>query len=76
MSATKPAIQQNTLVADNPLSHADYRVSPDVISYAVWLCYRFPLSLRMVEELLAARGIALKDEAVRRWAVKFGLGIA
>jgi putative transposase len=30
-----------------------------VISYAVWLCYRFPLSLRMGEELLAARGIEL-----------------
>jgi putative transposase len=47
-----------------------------VISYAVWLYYRFPLSLRMVEELLAARGIELTYETVRRWAVKFGLGIA
>jgi putative transposase len=47
-----------------------------VISYAVWLYYRFPLSLRMVEELLAARGIELTYETVRRCAVKFGLGIA
>jgi len=47
-----------------------------VISYAVWLYYRFPLSLRMVEELLAARGIDLSYETVRRWSVKFGLGIA
>jgi putative transposase len=47
-----------------------------VISYAVWLYYRFPLSLHMVEELLAARGIELTYETVRRWAVKFGLGIA
>ena len=38
--------------------------------------YRFPLSLRMVEELLAARGIELTYETVRRRAVKFGLGIA
>jgi hypothetical protein len=47
-----------------------------VISYAVWLYYRFPLSLRMVEELLAARGIELTYETVRRWAVKFGLDLA
>jgi putative transposase len=30
----------------------------------------------MVEELLAARGIELTYETVRRWSVKFGLGIA
>jgi transposase-like protein len=59
MSAMKPATQQNTPVTDNPLSYAGYRFPPDVISYAVWLYYRFPLSLRMVEELLAARGIEL-----------------
>jgi len=47
-----------------------------VIGYAVWLYYRFPLSLRMVEELLAARGIELTYETVRRWSVTFGLGIA
>jgi hypothetical protein len=68
--------QKNTPVTDNPLSYSGYRFPPDVISYAVWLYYRFPLSLRMVEELLAARGIELTYETVRRWAVKFGLGIA
>jgi putative transposase len=47
-------------------SYAGYRFPPDVISYAVWLYYRFPLSLRMVEELLAARGIELTYETVRR----------
>ncbi|MDR3411366.1 MAG: IS6 family transposase, partial [Formivibrio sp.] len=45
-----------------------YRFPPDVISYAVWLYYRLPLSLRMVEEWLAARGIELTYETVRRWA--------
>jgi putative transposase len=58
------------------ISHAGYRFPPDVISYAVWLYYRFPLSLRIIEELLAARGIALIYETVRRWSVKFGLDIA
>ncbi|HZZ23705.1 MAG TPA: IS6 family transposase, partial [Roseiarcus sp.] len=44
---------------------------PEVISYAVWLCFRFPLSLRMVEEMLAARGIGVSYETVRQWAHKF-----
>ncbi|WP_027802367.1 IS6 family transposase [Paraburkholderia dilworthii] len=57
-------------------SYAGYRFPPDVIGYAVWLYYRFPLSLRVVEELLAARGIDLTYETVRRWSVRFGLGIA
>jgi putative transposase len=39
-----------------PISFKGYRFPPDIISYAVWLYYRFPLSLRMVEEMLAARG--------------------
>ncbi|KWO09641.1 hypothetical protein WM25_01730 [Burkholderia ubonensis] len=42
--------------ADASISFKGYRFPPDVISYAVWLYYRFPLSLRMVEELLVARG--------------------
>jgi putative transposase len=47
-----------------------------VISQAVWLYYLFPPSPRMVEEFLAARGIERTHETVRRWSVKFGLGIA
>jgi putative transposase len=46
--------------------------SPEVISYAVWLYFRFPLSLRMVEEMLAARGIGVAYETVRQWGRKFG----
>jgi putative transposase len=60
--------------AEEPVSSMDYRFAPDVISYAVWLYYRFPVSLRMVEEMLAARGIALTYETVRCWAKRFGLG--
>lgn len=37
MSSMKPAIQQNKAVTDHPLSYADYRFSPDVISGTVWL---------------------------------------
>jgi|GEM_PF-3015852 len=34
-----------------------HRFPREIISYAVWLYYRFSLSLRDVEELLAYRGI-------------------
>jgi putative transposase len=67
---------QHSAPANDAISYGGYRFPPDVISYAVWLYYRFPLSLRMVEELLAARGIELTYETVRRWSAKFGLGIA
>jgi putative transposase len=49
-----------------------HRFPAEVISHAVWLYYRFPLSLRMVEEMLAARGIEVSHETVRQWAEKFG----
>src|SRR5712672_69141 len=48
----------------------------EVIGQAVWLYVRFPLSLRMVEDLLAARGIVVSHETVRRWAEKFGRDFA
>ena len=40
--------------------YAGYRFPAEVISHAVWLYFRFPLSLRMVEEMLAARGIMVR----------------
>ena len=43
-----------------------------MISQAVWLYFRFPLGLRMVEEMLAARGIVVSHETIRQWALKFG----
>jgi putative transposase len=52
--------------------HAGYRFPSEIISHAVWLYFRFPLGLRMVEELLAARGIIVSHETVRQWARKFG----
>jgi putative transposase len=56
--------------------YARHRFPAEVISYAVWLYFRFPLSLRMVEEMLAARGIAVSHETVRQWALKFGQSFA
>src|SRR4051812_2844414 len=56
--------------------YAGYRFPGEVISHAVWLYFRFPLSLRMVEEMLAARGIFVSHETVRQWALKFGQAFA
>jgi putative transposase len=56
--------------------YARYRFPPEVIGHAVWLYFRFPLSLRMVEEMLAARGILVSHETVRQWALKFGQSFA
>ena len=49
-----------------------HRFPPEVIAYAVWSYFRFPLSLRDVEDLLAARGIIVSYETIRKWVGKFG----
>jgi len=49
-----------------------HRFPPDIISYAVWLYYRFNLSHRDIEDLLAERGINVSREAIRLWCIKFG----
>jgi putative transposase len=53
-----------------------YRSPAEIISTAVWLYFRFPLSLRMVEEMLAARRITVSYETIREWGLKFGRDIA
>ncbi len=50
--------------------YARHRFPAEVISHAVWLYFRFLLSLRMVEETLAAPGIEVSHETVRQWALK------
>ncbi len=49
-----------------------HRFPPVIISYAVWLYYRFNLSHRDVEDLLAERGITVTYESIRLWCIKFG----
>ena len=61
--------------ARDPL-YQRHRFPPEVISHAVWLYFRFPLSLRMVEEMLATRGICVTYETVRQWGKKFGKAFA
>ena len=45
---------------------------PDIISYAVWLYFRFNLSHRDIEDLLAQRGVIVSYESIRLWCIKFG----
>ena len=54
------------------LSYARHRFPPAIIQHAVWLYFRFALSYRDVEDMLAERGIDASYETVRRWALKFG----
>ena len=58
------------------LSFKRHRFPPEVIRYAVWLYFRFTLSFRDIEELLAQRGIEVSYETVRMWTIKFGPLIA
>jgi len=49
-----------------------HRFPPEIIEYAVWCYFRFSLSLRDVEDLLATRGIIVSYETIRKWVGKFG----
>ena len=53
-------------------SYKRHRFPPDIISYAVWLYFRFNLSHRDIEDLLAQRGIIVSYESIRLWCIKFG----
>ena len=53
-----------------------YRFPPPIISHAVWLYYRFTLSFRDVEDLLAHRGITVSYESIRHWCETFGFAYA
>ena len=58
------------------ISYARCQFPPSIIQHAIWLYFRFPLSYRDVEDLLAERGIDVSYETVRRWALKFGRAYA
>lgn len=56
----------------SPITYKRHRFPPQIIAHAVWLYFRFPLSLRLVEEMLLERGVVVSYETIRRWAKKFG----
>ena len=57
-------------------NYSGYRFPPEIIQQAIWLYFRFALSFRDVEDLLAERGIIVSYETVRRWVNHFGPKIA
>ena len=59
-----------------PISFKRHRFAADVIRHAVGLYFRFTLSFRDVEEMLAERGIDVSYETIRCWTIKFGPQIA
>ncbi|MDE0831416.1 MAG: IS6 family transposase [Vicinamibacterales bacterium] len=61
---------------NKPPSYRGYRFPREIISHAVWLYFRFGLSFRDVEDLLAERGVTVTYEAIRLWCQTFGLDYA
>ena len=65
------------VMTEFPAAHfRRHRFPAEIITHAVWLYFRFPLSLRDVEDLLAERGINVSFQTVSEWAAKFGLKFA
>ncbi|TWB45040.1 hypothetical protein FBZ98_11642 [Rhizobium sp. ERR 922] len=57
----------------SPTRYRRHCFPTEIIAYAVWLYFLFPLSLRDVEDLLMAeRGIDVSFQTVSEWAAKFG----
>jgi putative transposase len=54
------------------VSYKRHRFPSQIIAHAVWLYFRFPRSLRLVEEMLLERGIVVSYETIRRLEKKFG----
>jgi len=53
-------------------TYSSYRYPIEIISHAVWLYFRFTLSFRNLEEILAYRGVIVSHETVRLRTLKFG----
>ncbi|OIS92390.1 hypothetical protein BLA27_16965 [Brucella cytisi] len=53
------------------LYHRD-RFPPEIIAEAIWLYFRLPLSFRMIEDMLAYRGMLVTHKPVREWVEKLG----
>ena len=56
----------------DPPSYSGYRFPAVIISHCTWLYFRFALSYRDVEEMMAERGVTVSYESVREWCLKFG----
>ena len=57
---------------ENKNIYHGFRFPSEIISHAVWLYFRFTLSFRDIEEILAYRGIDVTYEYMRQWCLHFG----
>src|SRR4029453_14023373 len=64
----RPTAPMRTFIS----SYHRHRFPGEIIGHCLWLYFRFPLSFRDVEEMLAMRGVSLSCETVREWCLKFG----
>jgi len=67
MSVTEPADRS---------PYRGFRFPSEIIAHAVWLYFRFHLSFRDVQDLLAERGVVVSHETIRQWCTKFGATVA
>jgi putative transposase len=61
---------------DSAPTYKRRRFPSAIIGHMVWLYFRFALSYRDVEELLAERGVIVTYETIRQWCRKFGQAYA
>ncbi len=65
-------MRHNPPMSTPPSLYHRRRFPPEIISHCVWLYFRFSISYRDVEEMMAVRGVTLTYETVREWCRKFG----
>jgi putative transposase len=65
-------MRHTALMSTSASLYHRHRFPTEIISHCVWLYFRFALSSRDVEEMLAMRGVSLSYETVRKWCLKFG----
>jgi putative transposase len=64
-------MRHTALMSTSAALYHRHRFPAEIISHSVWLYFRFALSFRDVEEMLAQRGVSLSYETVREWCLKF-----
>lgn len=60
------------VVSALPNLYKRHRFPPELIQFAVCQYYRFNISYRRIEVLLAERGVIVSYESIRLWCCKFG----
>ena len=60
------------MATEQPISYTRHRYLPDIIGHCVWLYFRFSLSFRDVEVLMAQRDVEVFYESIRTLCETFG----